>query len=97
MLRGPRQRMELISSLVSDIESCLKREFPHCSIIPYGSTSTGFAFQDSDLDAFVDLQLKSLTSVGKSTDEEEKLCRVAQLPGFPVVRNASSCVEMPSC
>ena len=71
MLRGPRQRMELISSLVSDIESCLKREFPHCSIIPYGSTSTGFAFQDSDLDAFVDLQLKSLTSVGKSTDEEE--------------------------
>ena len=72
MLKGPQERIELISSLVSHIESCLRKEFPNCKVIPYGSSATGFSFQDSDLDAFVDLQLKSLSSVCGNTREEEE-------------------------
>ena len=71
MLKGPQERMELISNLVSHIESCLRKEFPNCTVIPYGSSATGFSFQDSDLDAFVDLQLKSLSSVCGNTGVEE--------------------------
>ena len=72
MLKGRQERMELISTLVSDIESCLRQEFPSCKVIPYGSSANGFAFQDSDLDAFVDLQLMSLSSVcGKTLEEED--------------------------
>lgn len=72
MLKGPQERMELISNLVSHIESCLRKEFPNCKVIPYGSSATGFSFQDSDLDAFVDLQLKSLSSVCGITGGKEE-------------------------
>lgn len=75
MLKGPPERIKMKNNLYKHIEACLKKKIPDCTVILYGSSSNGFAFQDSDLDVFVDFQLVGSSSVCGSPGEEENNSR----------------------
>ena len=71
MLKGPQERIKKKNNLYRHIEECLKKNLPDCIVILYGSSSNGFAFQDSDLDVFVDVG-PSLVGGRPREDAEEE-------------------------
>ena len=60
LLKVTPKKVQKIQSVVEVLEETLRKEFPNCKAYPYGSTSSGFAFEDCDLDVFIDLGLCSL-------------------------------------
>jgi predicted nucleotidyltransferase len=49
-------------AVVEELERILKKDFPGCKIIPFGSTSSGLALKESDLDVLMVRKSVSLTS-----------------------------------
>ena len=49
------ERKSLLESLSKEIETSLQSEFPECRVFPYGSFSSGFAFENCDLDVYASL------------------------------------------
>ena len=56
-LKISEQKVRMHESILQILEETLRKEFPNCKAYPYGSTSSGFAFEDCDLDVFIDLGL----------------------------------------
>ena len=63
LLKVSREKMELMQSIIKHIEDDLKIDYPNCKVLLYGSSASGFAFQDCDLDAFIDLGLGGLQNI----------------------------------
>ena len=49
------ERTALLCQLALQVEADLHSEFPDCQVVPYGSFSSGFAFENCDLDVYTDL------------------------------------------
>ena len=49
------ERRELLGQLAQQVETSLHSEFPGCRVVPYGSFSSGFAFENCDLDVYTNL------------------------------------------
>ena len=49
------ERTNFMINLSQEIEANLHSEFPECQVFPYGSFSSGFAFENCDLDIYADL------------------------------------------
>ena len=47
------ERNNSLWTLTKEIENTLRIWHPDCQVLPYGSVTSGFAFEDCDLDAFV--------------------------------------------
>ena len=49
------ERAALLTQLAQQVETNLHSEFPDCKVVPYGSFSSGFAFENCDLDVYTNL------------------------------------------
>ena len=81
LLKVSPKKVGMLESIVEVLKETLSRDFPNCKAYPYGSTSGGFAFEDCDLDVFIDLGLCSLDNITavSRTDQQERTKLMAQI------------------
>ena len=80
LLKTTQEKINLLQDIIEVVEQTLRKEFPRCKVYPYGSTSSGFAFQDCDLDIFIDLGLLSLDEIGvKHNDLIDRTIQIADM------------------
>jgi len=77
------ERESLLISLSHEIEANLRSEFPDCQVFPYGSFSSGFAFENCDLDVYAILGFsvfdESSKKSSKTWSAREKTRAVAEI------------------
>lgn len=81
LLKVTPRKVQKLQSVVEALEETLRKEFPNCKAHPYGSTSSGFAFEDCDLDVFIDLGLCSLGAISEvnRSDQQDRTRLMANI------------------
>ena len=65
-------KMGQLQSIMKVLEETLRKEIPNCKAYSYGSTYSGFAFEDCDLDVFIDLGLCGMDQVAENCRSDQK-------------------------
>ena len=81
LLKVTPKKVQKLQSVIEALEETLRTEFPNCKAYPYGSTSSGFAFEDCDLDVFIDLGLCSLEDIAEvnRSDQQDRTRLMANI------------------
>jgi len=67
MVAASPEKLNLMESVIEDIQAVLRQEFPGCHVVSYGSSTNGFALQDCDLDVYVNLPNIKVTNPQRKT------------------------------
>ena len=52
------------------LENVMRKFFPNCSVVPYGSCANGLGMLNSDLDIFMDLKVDFLGQEGEVSEKD---------------------------
>ena len=72
LLKMTPHKMGQLQSIMKVLEETLRKEIPNCKAYSYGSTYSGFAFEDCDLDVFIDLGLCGMDQVAENCRSDQK-------------------------
>ncbi|XP_063976162.1 speckle targeted PIP5K1A-regulated poly(A) polymerase-like [Diachasmimorpha longicaudata] len=84
--RNKEEMAQMESIVCASLDKAMKRSFPKCEVIPFGSSVTGLALVGSDLDVFLDIREPIFE------DEESQSTRPSGWTPKAVFREVKSCL-----
>ena len=70
------ERLVKINRLMESLDQCLKEKFSQCKLHLYGSTVSGFATENSDIDIFVDIGHEILEKEAEIINETKHVATI---------------------